>query len=428
MTAAPADGSLPEAATTAPTSGRLPTEVSATGETLLITVSGPDRPGVTRRLFQRLSTFPLVVLDVEQVVIRGELVLGVLVAQPEGVDTALAEVAAIATGVGVELGMKVTVSPGAPERTTDERGRLHITLLGAPLRPDAMGALAGCVADHGGNIDRIERLASYPVTAIELLVSGAEPRALRSALSAEAVRVGFDVAVQRAGLFRRGKRLVVMDVDSTLIQGEVIEMLAAHAGVEDQVAAITEQAMRGEIDFRQSLEARVALLAGLDATTLDTVRAEVELSPGARTLVRTLKRLGFKCGIVSGGFTQVTDALVAQLDLDFAAANTLEVVDGVLTGRLVGSVIDREGKATALVRFAVDADVPLSHTVAIGDGANDLDMLERAGLGIAFNAKPVVRQAADAAVNVPYLDAVLFLLGITREEIDAADAADTPSA
>jgi phosphoserine phosphatase len=405
---------------------RVPTEVSATGETLLITVAGPDRPGVTRRLFQRLAAYPLVVLDVEQVVIRGELVLGVLVAQPEGVSTALPEVAGTATSIGVELGMKVTVSPGAGERRSDQRGRLHVTLIGAPLRPEAMGALAGCIADHGGNIDRIERLASYPVTAIELLVSGAEPRALRAALSVESVRVGFDVAVQRAGLHRRGKRLIVMDVDSTLIQGEVIEMLADRAGCRSEVAEITAAAMRGELDFAESLRARVALLEGLDASAVLAVRDEVELAPGARTLVRTLKRLGFQCGVVSGGFTQVTDSLVEQLGLDFAAANTLEVVDGRLTGRLVGDVVDRQGKAKALVSFATSAGVPLSHTVAVGDGANDLDMLERAGLGIAFNAKPLVREAADAAVNVPYLDAVLFLLGITREEIDAADAEHLP--
>ena len=395
-----------------------------TGRTLLLTLAGPDRPGVTRRLFERLSQYPLVVVDVEQVVIRGQLVLGVLVAEPPDVPTVLHEVAAAATAIGIELGLAVTASPGAGERRTPERGRLHVTLLGSPLRPEAMGALAGCIADHGGNIDRIERLAAYPVTAIELLVSGAEPAVLRPALAAVGARVGFDVAVQRAGLHRRGKRLVVMDVDSTLIQGEVIEMLARRAGCEAEVAGLTAAAMRGEIDFEESLVRRVALLQGLPVEAIHAVRAELELAPGARTMVRTLKALGFRCGIVSGGFTQITDALVADLDLDFAAANTLEVVDGVVTGRLVGTVVDRAEKAAALERFAAQEGVPLAHTVAIGDGANDLDMLDRAGLGVAFNAKPMVREAADASLTVPYLDTILFLLGITREEIESAESDD----
>jgi phosphoserine phosphatase len=219
-----------------------------------------------------------------------------------------------------------------------------------------------------------------------------------------------------------------MDVDSTLVQGEVIEMLAEHAGVREQVAAVTEAAMRGELDFEQSLRARVALLEGLPARAIDAVRRAVVLTPGARTLVRTLKRLDYRVAIVSGGFTQVTDDLVRELGLDYSAANTLEVLDGRLTGRLVGPVVDRAGKAAALRRFATEAGVPLAQTVAIGDGANDLDMIAAAGLGIAFNAKPVVRAAADAAVTVPYLDPVLYLLGISREDVEEADRADgTPT-
>jgi phosphoserine phosphatase len=242
-------------------------------------------------------------------------------------------------------------------------------------------------------------------------------------LTEEAARQGVDVAVQSADLLRRGMRLIVMDVDSTLIQGEVIEMLAAHAGCEEQVARVTEQAMRGELDFADSLRDRVALLAGLDASCLDRVYEDLVLAPGARTTVRTLKRLGYRFAIVSGGFTHITDRLAADLGIDFAAANELEVVDGKLTGRLVGDIVDRAGKAAALRRFAAEAGVSEAATIAIGDGANDLDMLSAAGLGIAFNAKPLVQQAAHTAVNVPYLDAVMYLLGISREEIEAADAA-----
>jgi phosphoserine phosphatase len=215
-----------------------------------------------------------------------------------------------------------------------------------------------------------------------------------------------------------------MDVDSTLVQGEVIEMLATHAGCDEEVAEVTAQAMRGEIDFAESLRARVRLLAGLDVSALDAVRRDLQLARGARTFVRTLKRLDYRLAVVSGGFTQVTDGLVAELGIDYSAANTLEVEGGRLTGELVGELVDRAGKASALERFATEAGVPLSQTVAIGDGANDLDMLTLSGLGIAYNAKPVVRQAADAALNVPYLDAILFLLGISREEVEDADAAE----
>lgn len=268
------------------------------------------------------------------------------------------------------------------------------------------------------------RIAHYPVTALELDVSGAAVEQLRTDLAAEAATQRVDVAVERSGLHRRAKRLVVMDVDSTLVQGEVIELLAERADCAEPVRRLTEAAMRGDVDFAESLRQRVRLLAGTHAEVLDEVRAALRLAPGARTLVRTLKRLDFRFGVVSGGFAQVVGPLVAELGIDYAATNTLEVVDGRLTGQLVGPVLDRAGKAAALERFAAEAGVPLAQTVAVGDGANDLDMIARAGLGVAFNAKPVVRAAADTAVSVPYLDAILYLLGITRDEVEAADAED----
>ena len=297
-------------------------------------------------------------------------------------------------------------------------------MLGTPLKSTQVAAIAGRIADTGANIDRIERMARYPVTAIDLHVSGADPEKLRGVLAAEASRQGVDVAVQPANLLRRGMRLIVMDVDSTLIQGEVIEMLAAHAGCEREVAEVTEAAMRGELDFAESLRERVALLEGLDASVLDKVYDELMLAPGARTTVRILKRLGYRFAIVSGGFSQITDRLAEDLGIHYAKANDLEIVDGKLTGRISGKIVDRAGKAEALREFARLIGIPDGATIAIGDGANDLDMLNAAGLGIAFNAKPVVQQAADTAVNVPYLDAVLYLLGISREEVEAADAAD----
>jgi phosphoserine phosphatase len=390
--------------------------------TLLITLTGRDRPGVTSRLFNTLSEFPLTVADVEQVVIRGRLVLGVLVAYSDGTD--IGRVWTAAERVATDLDMEIELSTGRFKNVPRRRGRLHVTVLGAPLRPAAMAGIAGRIAAGGANIDRIERLAHTPVTCIEMDVSGADPEALRAALAVEAAEQQVDVAVQHGGLHRRAKRLIVMDVDSTLIQGEVIELLAEHAGCLAEVAKVTEAAMRGELDFEGSLRERVALLAGLDAAAIGDVRSKVRLAAGARTLVRTLKRLDYKFAIVSGGFTQVTDTLAAELGIDYCAANTLEIENGKLTGRVVGPVIDRAGKAAALERFAREAGIPISQTVAIGDGANDLDMLQAAGLGIAYNAKPVVRQAADTAVSVPYLDTILFLLGISRDDVEAADAAD----
>jgi phosphoserine phosphatase len=386
--------------------------------TALVTLTGRDRPGVTSRLFTALADGGgLTVLDIEQVVIRGRLVLGVLLGC--GPDPDLTAIHRGIRAVDADLGMDVEITMGSAEPAR-QRGQLHVTVLGKPLLPAAIAAIAGRIAAHGANIDRIDRLADRPVTCIEFAVSGADPGALRAALARESVAQGVDVAVQRGGLHRRLMRLIVMDVDSTLIAGEVIDLLAARAGCAEQVAKLTAATMRGDLDFTTSLTERVALLAGLEAGVLDQVRRELRLAPGARTLITTLGRLGYRCGIVSGGFSQITDALAADLGLDYAAANTLEIADGKLTGRLAGPVIDRAGKADALRRFAGQADIPLSQTVAIGDGANDLDMIAAAGLGIAFNAKPAVRDAADTSISVPYLDTVLYLLGLSRDEVEAA--------
>ncbi|MGN6253159.1 MAG: phosphoserine phosphatase SerB [Marmoricola sp.] len=392
---------------------------SAAPATLLVTVTGRDRPGVTSLVFDTLARWGVEVVDIEQIVLRGRLVLGLLVTAPADWP-ALREALVEAAG---PLGMAIEVEPGSGDNRRRPEGRSHVTVLGTPLTSPAVAAIAGRIAETGANIDRIERMARYPVTAIDLHVSGTDPERLRALLAVEAARQGVDVAVQPANLLRRGMRLIVMDVDSTLIQGEVIEMIAAHAGCEAEVAAVTARAMNGELDFAESLRARVALLAGVPAGALEEVYASLVLAPGARTTVRTLKRLGYRFAIVSGGFSQITDRLAADLGIDYAAANELEIADGLLTGRVVGPIVDRAGKAAALRRFAEQLGLPLAATIAIGDGANDLDMLDAAGLGIAFNAKPAVRAAASTAVNVPYLDTVMYLLGISREEIEAADAA-----
>ncbi|OZM73867.1 phosphoserine phosphatase SerB [Amycolatopsis antarctica] len=397
---------------------------------VLITTTGPDKPGVSSVLFAVLTRHGVDILDVEQVVIRNRLVLGVLAGaenDPEGLQEAVEQaMATVGMQVEVRIGAAIGDDPFAPGK----QGSSHVlVVLGRPVTARAFTEVARRLAALGANIDAIRSVADYPVTGLELYVSVAEDTdeadaELRSTLAEVASRVGLDAAVERAGLARRAKRLVVFDVDSTLIQGEVIEMLGAHAGVEARVREITDAAMRGDLNFTESLERRVALLAGLPVTVLDEVADSLELTAGARTTVRTLKRLGFRCGVVSGGFTRVIDRLVDDLGLDFAAANELEVADGKLTGRVVGEVVDRLGKATALRRFAEDYGIPLEQCVAVGDGANDIDMLAAAGMGVAFNAKPALREVADTALSHPYLDAVLFVLGVTRAEVEAADAAD----
>lgn len=385
-------------------------------DTLLLTFTGKDRPGHTSALLEALAQLDVDVLDIEQVVIRGRLLLGILVTS--AADDKLEFLDATATSLGLSLERKHTHGD-AKHRA---EGRSHVTVIGLPLRPTELAVLTGRIAGLGGNIDRIHRIARYPVTAVELEISGIAPEVLRHALIVEAAQLDLDVAVQPTGLHRRSKRLVVMDVDSTLIQGEVVEMLAARAGCEAEVAAITEAAMRGELDFGDSLRQRVALLKGLPVSVLDQVRDDIVLMPGARTLIRTLRRLGYRTAMVSGGFSQITDVLAQELGINHARANELEVIDGHLTGQVVGPVVDRDAKAAFLQEFAELEGVPRSSTVAIGDGANDLAMIEAAGLGIAFNAKPILRAAADTSLSVPYLDAILYLLGITREEVVAADA------
>lgn len=389
--------------------------------TLLAILSGRDRPGVTASLFDALRHTRTSVLDIEQLVVRGRLILAVLL----GVDARdVGEVRQIVHAVASQAGMEVETVPGAREHVVRARQRIHITVMGAPLAPAAIADLAREVAERGWNIDRIRRIAAYPVTAVIFEGSGEDIADLRRALSERSRELGVDVAVQHAGLNRRGQRLVVMDVDSTLIRDEVIDLLAERAGTRDEVATITEQAMRGELDFAEALRARVATLEGLPASAIDEVIEQVRLTPGARTLCRTLRRLGFHVCLVSGGFEEIVAPVAGDLDVDRIRANRLEIADGKLTGRVLGDIIDRAGKRRALEGFAAEFGVPMERTIAIGDGANDLDMLDAAGLGVAFNAKPAVRAAADTSLNVPYLDSVLYLLGITREEVEEADAAD----
>jgi phosphoserine phosphatase len=382
---------------------------------VLATVTGRDRPGITASFFAALAAHDVEVRDVEQVVIRDRLILAVLLDLRGETGPLRQAVQRTAHALGLEA--EVVLAGDAPATPSGELVRNHVIVLGHPLRPGAISTIAQRIADIGGNIESITQLSTEPTSSIEVMVSVPDQAQLREVLVRAGEDTGLDIAVEPAGLSRRAKRLVVLDVDSTLIQDEGIDVLAELAGVGAQVAAITTRAMAGELDFGQSLRARVEMLAGLPIETVLQARDSLRLTPGAATFVRTLKRLGYHVGVVSGGFTVFTDRFVAELGLEFAAANELEVQAGVLTGQVVGPIIDRAGKAAALRRFAAQFNVPLSQTVAVGDGANDIDMLEAAGLGIAFNAKAALRAAADTSVNVPFLDSVLFVLGIPGHEI-----------
>jgi phosphoserine phosphatase len=388
----------------------------------LILISGVDAPGVTQALFATLEPFAVTILDIEQVLIRGRLILTTLISLDPAHASAI-ESDLLDTTKKLGLDLAIDFTDQAKSETSN--ANLHIVALSQNLRPAGIGALAAKIADRGGNIDRIHRTASYPLTAIEFEVSlsldEGDLKIIQRELAEIAQANGIDIAVEQSGLTRRAKRIVLLDMDSTLIQEEVIDLIAEKFGVGDKVVAITDRAMRGEIDFSTSLKERVALLAGADISILNEVKNEITLTPGARTLIRTLHRLGHKVGVVSGGFLDVIEPLLNELNIDYYRANKLEVKEGKLTGAITGAIIDREAKANALRDFADKEGVGLAQTIAIGDGANDLGMLEIAGLGIAFNAKPAVRAAADSSINSPYLDSVLYLMGITRDEIESAD-------
>jgi phosphoserine phosphatase len=383
----------------------------------LILLSGVDKPGITQALFETLAPFSITILDIEQVVIKDRLILTTLIGLNPAHEESIAEdLQSCAAALDVDIATLFSYSD--PSLITNKDSLMHVVILSKRIGPTAVAQISSGITETGANIERAARIASTPVTAFEFLVSGVNQQVLSQALSPIAASNNVDIAVQPGGLARHSRKLVQLDVDSTLIQQEVIDLLAAKAGVAQEVSHITARAMAGEIDFAQSLKARVALLKGLPESVITEVQNEIVLTLGARTLITTLHKLGHTVAVVSGGFIDVIAPLIHDLEIKHFKANKLGIESGVLTGEVVGPIIDRAAKAQALREFAQMESISMSQTVAIGDGANDLDMIAAAGLGIAFNAKPAVKAAADSSLSEPYLDSVLYLLGINTEDIE----------
>jgi phosphoserine phosphatase len=393
---------------------------------VLITVTGPDRTGVTSTLTGILSQQGATLHDIEQVVVQGQLTLCLLVDVPETRDV-LKELLFSAKQLGMDLDFKpvATTDGGArPQATLNEGRRFVITAIGPTLGAPHLHAIASTLAAEGANIEKIGRLSENTLASVEihaLLPPGRDSDALKRTLLSVATNAGFDVSLQRESLYRRSKRLVVLDMDSTLIRIEVIDELARAAGVGADVSRITERAMQGEMDYDESLRQRVGLLAGLDVAVLDKLAANLPLTDGAETLVRVLKRLGYKIAVISGGFSRAAEALKRRLGVDYAYSNNLEVQGGKLTGRVVGPIVNAQRKAELLETIAQAEGVLLDQVIAVGDGANDALMLERAGLGIAFHAKPKLREAADTSITAAGLDAILYLLGFSARELQEVE-------
>jgi phosphoserine phosphatase len=379
----------------------------------LILVSGEDRPGITEKLMSLLSEFSVLVLDIEQLVIRGRLILTVLISLDESHASAIAADLEL---LEKEIGFDIAIDFAEEQNSAENPANLHVVIISDSLKPDSIAVVAAELSKIQANISAIRRTSSEPLTAIELDISCPDKsiKEVQKLLAVVAISHKIDLAVEQGNGMRSAKRLVMLDMDSTLIVQEVIDLLAEKAGVAGEVSAITQKAMAGEMDFAQSLQARVSLLAGLNESMLSEVRSEITLTQGAEKLIQTLHLKGHKVGVVSGGFIDVIEPILKELKIDFYRANKLQILNGELTGKLEGEIIDRTAKLKALVEFAKNEGVQMSQTVAIGDGANDLDMIESAGLGVAFNAKPKVAAAAATTISGSDLSAVLLLMGLSN--------------
>ena len=401
-------------------------------ELLLINITGPDKPGLTSKIAAILSGYNVPVLDIGQAVIHNHLSLGMLVEVPR--ESASSPILKDLLFCAHTLGIQITFTPVADDeydRWVGEQGkpRYLLSLLSRKISAEQLERVSSLVAAHRLNIDTISRLSgripldngdNHTRACVEFSLRGtlSDENLFREQLLAITDSLGIDIAFQEDNIFRRNRRMVVFDMDSTLITSEVIDELAKEAGVGEEVSAITEQAMRGELDFNESLERRVAQLRGLDEQVMESIAARLQLTEGAERLFGNLKRLGYKTAILSGGFTYFGHYLQKKLSIDYVYANTLEIENGKLTGRVLGKVVDGARKAELLGLLAEKENISLEQTVAVGDGANDLPMLGKAGLGIAFRAKPIVRERAKQAISTLGLDAILYLMGFRdRDEL-----------
>ncbi|MDH4199186.1 MAG: phosphoserine phosphatase SerB [Spirochaetia bacterium] len=389
-------------------------------ENVLLHITGQDHPGILARLTRILQQWRISFIDVQQTTSLGQLSLSLLVNIPEHIGlNVLKEISYESRNM--KLSLDYFILPDKPDPARDSGKSFALTVLSPRITMSAFGSIAQTLGDHGINIERMNRLAQGNLEAIEFILSVDNTYSdfgkLKRLLFKVAFENNFDLAVQPENLYRRSKRLIVMDMDSTLIQQEVIDELADEAGKKEEVSLITREAMQGKLDFSESLKKRVSLLKGLPESVLVNVLARIQLTPGADILISILKKMGFKIAVISGGFTYFTDHFKEKLGLDYSFANRLEIIDGILTGNVVGEIIDRAGKAAILKKLALEEKILIDQTVAIGDGANDLDMLEAAGLGVAFNAKPTVRDKAGAFISQPSLDSVLYLLGVSQKEL-----------
>lgn len=401
-------------------------------EIILIKVAGEDKPGLTSALTSILANYNVNILDIGQSVIHANLSLGILIEVPAESESSpvLKDIIFHAYSQGINIDFTpISLQDYENWVLLQGKSRYIVTLIGKKITADHIAIVTTIFAKHNLNIDNIKRrsgrmslkhkYSSKRPKCIEFSVRDVfDSEELRSELLSAATEHSFDIAVQEDNIFRHNYKIVAFDMDSTLIQTEVIVELAKYAGVEKEVYEITESAMRGEIDFNESLRKRVSLLKGIDESALAEIAENLPLTQGVEKLMSNLQKVSFKTAILSGGFTFFGNYLKEKLGFDYAYANELEIINGKLTGKVLGEIVDGKKKAELLKEIARKEQINLEQTIAVGDGANDLPMLKTAGLGIAFQAKPLVRETAEHAISCLGLDAILFLIGFRDKDTD----------